>query len=60
MNGKPITGPGPDRGVVFQSYSLMPWMTVYGNIALAVDAIFARETRAQRDARTRRYMTWSA
>ncbi|MGE0421813.1 MAG: ABC transporter ATP-binding protein [Reyranellaceae bacterium] len=56
MNGKPITGPGPDRGVVFQSYSLMPWMTVHGNIALAVDAIFARETRAERGARTRRYI----
>ena len=56
MNGKPIAGPGPDRGVVFQSYSLMPWMTVYGNIALAVDAIFTKESRAQRDARTRRYI----
>ncbi|MBX3502268.1 MAG: ABC transporter ATP-binding protein [Alphaproteobacteria bacterium] len=56
LNGQPITGPGPDRGVVFQNYSLMPWMTVYGNVALAVDAIFAGESRRARDARTRRYI----
>lgn len=56
-DGKPITGPGPDRGVVFQSYSLMPWLTVRENIALAVDRVFASDSRAQRDERIGRYIS---
>ena len=56
FKGKPVTGPGPDRGLVFQSYSLMPWLTVTGNVALAVDSVHASENRAQRAARTRHYV----
>ncbi|MDD7972587.1 ABC transporter ATP-binding protein [Roseinatronobacter alkalisoli] len=50
FNGRPITGPGPERGLVFQSYSLMPWLTVAGNIALAVDAVHKSASRAERTA----------
>ncbi|MGE0286867.1 MAG: ABC transporter ATP-binding protein [Bradyrhizobium sp.] len=56
LKGKPVTGPGPDRGVVFQSYSLMPWLPVRGNIALAVDEVFSRESRKERAARVDRYI----
>jgi nitrate/nitrite transport system ATP-binding protein len=39
MDGKPIEGPGPDRGMVFQNYALMPWMTVEENIRFAVETV---------------------
>ena len=55
-NGLAVTGPGPDRGVVFQSYSLMPWLTVRDNVALAVDRVFGAESAAQRAERVRHYV----
>ncbi|PLW79187.1 ABC transporter ATP-binding protein [Cohaesibacter celericrescens] len=47
--GKEISGPGPERGVVFQSYSLMPWLSVHGNIKLAVDAVFNKMPATERE-----------
>ena len=56
LRGEPAGAAGPDRGVVFQSYSLMPWLTVFENVALAVDTVFAKEDAAQRRARTEKYV----
>ena len=51
--GREIAGPGPDRGVVFQNHSLLPWLTCYGNVYLAVERVFAEtEGKAQLKART--------
>jgi nitrate/nitrite transport system ATP-binding protein len=51
--GREIAGPGPDRGVVFQNHSLLPWMTCAENIYLAVERVFgANESKAQLKART--------
>ena len=48
MNGQPITGPGPERGILFQNYSLLPWLSVYGNIELAVKQVFPEKSSAER------------
>ncbi|MCI5097230.1 MAG: ABC transporter ATP-binding protein [Rhodobacteraceae bacterium] len=48
FKGAPITGPGPERGVIFQNYSLMPWLTVSGNVGLAVDTVFPQLSKAQK------------
>jgi len=50
LEGKKITKPGPDRMVVFQNYSLLPWRTVRENIALAVDAVMKGAPAAERKA----------
>lgn len=46
--GSPIKGPGPDRGVIFQSPSLMPWMTALQNVLLGVNRVFPHANKAQR------------
>ncbi|QJR14048.1 ABC transporter ATP-binding protein [Usitatibacter palustris] len=53
LSNKEIAGPGPERGVVFQNHSLLPWLTAAGNVLLAVERVFGeRESRAQLQART--------
>ncbi|MCB5425140.1 ATP-binding cassette domain-containing protein [Altererythrobacter sp. CC-YST694] len=53
LRGKPIDGPDRDRGLVFQSYSLFPWLTVEANVALAVDAVHKDRSKAERAALVR-------
>jgi nitrate/nitrite transport system ATP-binding protein len=56
FKGRAVGEPGPERGVVFQSYSLMPWLSVRGNIALAVDAVLAGKSQTERQARIAHYI----
>ncbi|ODN70807.1 ABC transporter ATP-binding protein [Methylobrevis pamukkalensis] len=46
LEGEVVDQPGPDRAVVFQNHSLLPWLTVYENVSLAVDKVF-RKTRSK-------------
>ena len=49
LDREAVDKPGPDRAVVFQNHSLLPWLTVYDNVRLAVDKVFAdRKSRAER------------
>ncbi|HET7812307.1 MAG TPA: ABC transporter ATP-binding protein [Steroidobacteraceae bacterium] len=49
LDGREVHAPGPDRAVVFQNHSLLPWLTVYDNVRLAVDKVFGgRKTAAER------------
>lgn len=56
LNGKRIEGPGPDRGVVFQNYSLLPWLTVQGNVDLAVKQVFPDMGAEEREAQVKKYI----
>ena len=56
FKGQPITGPGPERGVIFQSYSLMPWLTVNGNVSLALDSVFPNMPKAEKAEKVAHYV----
>jgi bicarbonate transport system ATP-binding protein len=49
MDGKLITKPGPDRMVVFQNYSLMPWMTAYENVYFGLDSVHPNKSKSEKD-----------
>src|SRR5688572_29879949 len=49
LNNREVREPGPDRAVVFQNHSLLPWLTAYENVRLAVDKVFgATKSKAER------------
>src|SRR5471032_2898135 len=47
LQNKVVDEPGPERAIVFQNHSLLPWLTVYGNVALAVDKVFGSSKNKQ-------------
>jgi nitrate/nitrite transport system ATP-binding protein len=56
MQGKPIVAPGPERGVVFQNYSLLPWLSTYDNVELAVSSVRPDWTSEQKREHVVRYL----
>jgi nitrate/nitrite transport system ATP-binding protein len=56
LAGKEIAGPGPDRGMVFQSPCLLPWLDVVGNVLLAVDCVKPHESRKAKRAIAAHYL----
>lgn len=56
LEGETITGPGPDRMLVFQNYSLLPWLTAFENVKLAVDQVFPQWDSAWRREHTENYL----
>jgi len=50
LDGREVSGPGPERAVVFQNHSLLPWLTVWQNVELAVDTVF-KKTKSKAEKR---------
>lgn len=57
LSGREITGPGPDRGMVFQAPCLLPWLTVAGNVTLAVECVHPRASRKELRERAAHYLS---
>jgi bicarbonate transport system ATP-binding protein len=56
LHGKSISKPGPDRMVVFQNYALLPWLTVFENVYLAVDSVYPKKLEAEKRAIVRDHL----
>ena len=57
IDGYSIKGPGPDRGVIFQNYALMPWLTTIQNIEFALNTVFPAKTKPDIKERARKYLS---
>src|SRR6266567_1623379 len=57
LAGKELVGPGPDRGIVFQSPCLLPWMTAFENVMLGVEQVFYTATKEERREIVEYYLT---
>lgn len=57
LDGKEVTGPGPDRAVVFQNHSLLPWLTVYQNIEMAVKKVMPELNRKELKERVEKFVS---
>ncbi|MCC5638634.1 nitrate ABC transporter ATP-binding protein [Nostoc sp. CHAB 5844] len=56
LQDQPITEPGPDRMMVFQNYCLLPWLSVFDNVYLAVDSVFPKKPQAEKRAIVREHL----
>ena len=56
INGEEVYAPGPDRGVVFQNYALMPWLTVAENLHFAIETVYPTMSLADRKSRVYEYI----
>ena len=56
MNGKKMSGPGPDRGLMFQNYSLLPWLSVNENVKLAIKTVFPKLSKSEISDRIEHYV----
>jgi nitrate/nitrite transport system ATP-binding protein len=57
FNGRKVTEPGPERGVVFQNYSLLPWLSAFDNVLFAVQNVLTKLSRAEQIAHTERFVS---
>jgi nitrate/nitrite transport system ATP-binding protein len=57
FKGTKVTAPGPERMLVFQNYSLLPWLTAFDNVALAVDQVFASWPKEKRQTHIERFIS---
>lgn len=56
FKGKPVEDTGPERGIIFQNYSLLPWYTVYQNVGLAVKQVYPKWSKEDQDAHIRKFI----